>query len=74
MREGPSEKIIRRCEGCKYLHTEDWSYQEENDGVDSGTDARCLKAENLLSSYWRASDQTPIWCPFITPPSHSPEA
>jgi len=62
---GPTEKTTLHCDGCPALHTEDWVFHEENDGIDRGTDAKCTAMEpnKHIGSYWHSGDRAPDWCP-----------
>lgn len=66
---GPSIKTIvtKHCLGCPALRTEDWEFEEENDGRDSGTNARCMVLDKHIASYWHEWDTTPEWCPALQP-------
>lgn len=64
--EGPSSITFRYCKGCIHLETEDWKFYGENDDVDSGTDAKCLKMNRHISSYWYTGSYIPDWCPYGT--------
>jgi hypothetical protein len=63
---GPSIKTTYHCFGCSYLKLETWKFYGENDDVDSGTDARCMKEDRDISSYYSAGDLVPDWCPFLS--------
>jgi hypothetical protein len=68
---GPISKTVTtmHCVGCPALKTEDWSFEEENDGIDRGTTARCGAANNMvIDSYWHQGKSTPSWCPALNPP------
>ena len=62
---GPKHEDRYTCKGCAYLHTEEWSYECEDDERDSGTSATCLKTGGDLGSYWYSFHSTPKWCPFL---------
>lgn len=64
---GPTTKTSLHCNGCPALHTDDWSFVEENDGLDSGTDAKCTAMTPVkhIASYWSASTPVPAWCPAL---------
>lgn len=63
----PREIVTRKyvCDGCPHLTTEDWTFMGENDDYDSGTNARCLKANLSISGYYRRGDACPAWCPML---------
>ncbi len=65
IQEGPLQRILYSCHGCKYLWLEDWEFYGENDDVDRGTDAKCLKENKNITSYWYKSNHTPTWCPYL---------
>lgn len=71
--EGPQELPKRyTCDGCKHLVTREWEEEADNDGTDSGTDARCTKADRPISAYWFRTDKPPEWCPAPAPtPDHA---
>lgn len=62
---GPTVKTTLHCVGCSALHTTDWSFVEENDGLDTGIDAKCTAMDPAkhISSYWCSTDRAPSWCP-----------
>lgn len=64
---GPSVRKTYHCQGCYALQTKAWSFVEENDGWDSGTDAECsaMTPTKHIASYWRPSDKAPEWCPVL---------
>lgn len=74
-RNGPSLKILARCDGCVHEHSEYYSIEDGND-VDSGSSVYCKhpKAEGRdapdLGSCARRSIGdttwvTPAWCPLL---------
>lgn len=72
MKIGPVIKTTRHCDGCPALATADWTFVEENDGLDSGTDAKCTasKPPRHIASYWHTGYQTPDWCPALQEITH----
>lgn len=65
MQLGPSTRTTYHCQGCTFLHLEDWKWYGENDEVDRGTDATCNKVHMQIAAYYSSSNHTPIWCPFL---------
>lgn len=65
--EGPTIHMHHSCSGCRYLKEEYWEYECENDEIDRGTNATCLKVQppKHISSYWYPDSYTPGWCPFL---------
>lgn len=54
------------CEGCPALELKDWSFEGENDDMDSGTSAKCsASAGKRIAAYWSALNTTPDWCPAL---------
>lgn len=61
-RNGPGAVTTYHCHGCNYLQTEDWS--ESVDGeLESGTYAKCTKADKSMGAYYSQYQRIPGWCP-----------
>ncbi len=70
---GPLVKTVttHHCVGCPALATKDWSFEGENDDIDSGTSAHCTKADKHIDSYWHEGRKTPEWCPAFPAPDEA---
>jgi hypothetical protein len=62
---GPVTVSFQTCDGCGALKTEYWKDYLDNDDVDSGTMAKCLAKNKVISSYWFNTMGVPHWCPGI---------
>lgn len=65
MNIGPKKQITYYCQGCVHLKTNEWEFYGENDEMDFGIDAECLKLGKHLTSYYSSSYITPDTCPYI---------
>lgn len=73
-RSGPSLKIVARCDGCVYEHSEHYSIEDGND-VDSGHVVYCRHPAAAADEVDRSVNgdrcigdttwTTPKWCPLL---------